>query len=300
MAVVPVERSQGEAGAEGDQQPEPTVRRTRWWGDALLIAWLLWLYDITTNLAPLRERAALQHGWSILRFEEALHVSWERPLDQWLAAHHTLALWLSDYYDNAHFVATVGVIVWLWWRRPGPYRRLRATLVVTNLIAFVVFWLYPTAPPRLLSGAHIADVVAASGAFGSWHSGGLSHDANQFAAMPSLHLAWAAWSALAVWLVFRHRSRWVALVWLHPALTLYAVLATGNHYLADTIAGLASVGVADVAVCIVQPRAHRWWDGRQRRRRRQPSGRIESMTSSTVTAPTKRSASSHTATLTRS
>jgi hypothetical protein len=29
-------------------------------------------------------------------------------------AHHTLSLIVSDYYDNAHFLITLGVAVWLW------------------------------------------------------------------------------------------------------------------------------------------------------------------------------------------
>jgi hypothetical protein len=300
MAVVPVHPGGGGTGTGNGEPPTPipALRRTRWWADLLLIVWLLWLYDMTTDLAPLRQSAAVAHGWSVFHLEATLHIGWERTLDHWLAAQHTVALWLSDYYDNAHFVVTLAVIAWLWWRHSGEYRAMRATLVVANLIAFVVFWWYPTAPPRLLAGAGIADVVAASGAFGSWHSGALASDANQFAAMPSLHLVWAAWCALAAWLVYRRRTRWAALAWAYPALTLFAVLATGNHYLLDTVAGLATLAVAYAVVRVAQPRLHERRD--QRRRRRQPSGRIESMTSSTVTAPTSRSASSQTATLTRS
>ena len=304
MAVAQHIGRRGGAAAGGGEAGTPVrVRRTRWWVDVAVIVWLLWVYDLTTDLAPVRQRAATGHGLAILHLERTLHLDPELTLDHWLGVHHTLALWLSTYYDNAHFVVTLAVIAWLWWRHPGPYRTMRATLVLSNLIAFVVFWAYPTAPPRLLPHAGIGDVVASSGAFGSWHSGGLASDANQLAAMPSLHLAWAAWCALAVWLVLRGRSRWAALVWLYPALTLFTVLATGNHYLADTVAGLATLAVAYLAVRLAEPRWQLWWAQRsplQRRRRRQPSGRMESMTSSTVTAPTSRSASSQTATLTRS
>ena len=43
------------------------------------------------------------------------------------------------------------------------------------------------------------DVVASTHAFGSWHTGALASHANQLAAMPSLHIAWAAWCTLALW-----------------------------------------------------------------------------------------------------
>ncbi len=100
---------------------------------------------------------------------------------------------LSYYYDNAHFIVTFGLLGWLWWKRADIYRPLRSTLVMINVIGLIVFWRYPVAPPRMLVGDGFTDVVASSHTIGSWHTGSLAADANQFAAMPSLHIAWAAW-----------------------------------------------------------------------------------------------------------
>jgi len=60
---------------------------------------------------------------------------------------------------------------------------------------------------------------------------------NLYAAMPSLHVAWAAWCAAAV--VAATRGRWRHLAWLYPAATTLVVLATANHFLLDAAAGLA-------------------------------------------------------------
>ena len=160
-----------------------------------MIVWLLWVYDAITNLAPLRLNVALRHARDVLHLERSLHLDPELSLDRWLAGHHTLGLILSDYYDNAHFIVTLGLLGYLWWRRPDLYRPLRNALVLVNVLAFIVFWRYPVAPPRMLDG--FTDVVASTGAFGSWHTGALASQANQLAAMPSLHMAWAAWCALA-------------------------------------------------------------------------------------------------------
>ncbi len=165
--------------------------RTRWWREALLIAWLAWVYDAINNLAPLRLGPALSHGREILSAEGSLGIAPERSLDQWLSSHHGLGLVVSDYYDNAHFVVTVAVLALLWWQGAALYRPLRNTLIAINLLAFVVFWLYPVAPPRMLGG--FTDVVATTHAIGSWHTGALASHANQLAAMPSLHIAWAVW-----------------------------------------------------------------------------------------------------------
>ncbi len=222
-----------------------SARRARWWIELLTVAWLCWLYDDVTELAPLRLHTALAHGRQILSAESALGIDPERALDHWLALHHTLGLVLSDYYDNAHFIVTLGLLGWLWWKRADIYRPLRSMLVLVNVLAFLVFWLFPVAPPRMLGG--FTDVVAQSGAFGSWHSGSLASHANQLAAMPSLHIAWALWCTLVVWRL--SRRVWLrALAVLYPCITGFAVLSTGNHYVFDIVAGALTLAAAVLLV----------------------------------------------------
>ncbi len=141
---------------------------------------------------------------------------------------------------------TLGLLGWLWYRRADIYRPLRNTLVAINVIGLAVFWLYPTAPPRLLAGSGFDDVVASTDALGGWHTGPLATVANQFAAMPSLHMAWAVWCSLVLWSI--SRRTWVrAVAVLYPCVTCVAVLATGNHYLLDVLAGVATAGLAVAA-----------------------------------------------------
>jgi hypothetical protein len=238
-------------------------RRARWWPEVLVIVWLCWAYDAVRNLSPLREQAAYAHARSILHLEQIGHLDPEATLNHWLAGQHTLAVWVSVYYDNAHFVVTLGIVGWLWWRHPTLYRPLRTSLVLTNVIALVVFWLYPTAPPRLLDPQRYVDVVSVTHAFGSWHSGTLATAANQLAALPSLHIAWAVWSALALWRIVGGRQhRWALLLWVYPAMTAAAVMATGNHWLLDVLTGLATLVLATV----IADRWQGWWTARQARR----------------------------------
>jgi hypothetical protein len=207
------------------------------------VAWLALLYDAVTGLAPLREALALHHGRAVLGLERSLDLDPELSFNHWLSGHHALGVIASYYYDNAHFVVTFGLLAWLWWRRADIYRPLRSSLVAINVLGLAVFWLYPVAPPRMLAGDGFTDVIASSHTFGSWHTGSLAADADQLAAMPSLHIAWAAWCALVLWRATDHRSvRGLAL--LYPCLTAIVVLATGNHYLLDVLAGLATFIVA--------------------------------------------------------
>jgi hypothetical protein len=242
-AVSSIDSPLGGSAAKADGAPRALPARSRWWIEALTIVWLCWIYDAVTNLAPLRLGPALAHGRDILSAETTLGIAPERSLDAWLAAHHTLGLVISDYYDNAHFIVTLGLLGYLWWRRADIYRPLRNALVLINVVAFVIFWRYPVAPPRMLGG--FTDVVASTHAFGSWHQGALASQANQLAAMPSLHLAWAAWCSVAVWRMTSSRPA-RALAVLYPLMTGFAVLATGNHYVLDIAGGLLLA-----AVCIL-------------------------------------------------
>jgi hypothetical protein len=226
------------------------VKRTPLWVEALVIVWLCWVYDAVSNLASLRLHAALAHALGVLRIERTLHLDPELTLNRWLAAHHTLGLVVSDYYDNAHFIVTLGLLGWVWYKRPDIYRPLRNALVTINLLGLLVFWLYPVAPPRMLLGAGFSDVVASTHAFGSWHTGALASAANQLAAMPSLHIAWAVWCSLVVWRITA-RTALRALALLYPCLTALAVLSTGNHFLADVLAGVATAGLAVLLVAVL-------------------------------------------------
>jgi hypothetical protein len=270
--VVGEDGSVGGADVIADEREAARVpARARWWVELLAIVWLLWLYDATTNLAPLRLSTALGNARGLLHVERVLHIAPELSLDRWLAGHHTLALVLSDYYDNAHFLVTLSLLGYLWWRRADIYRPLRNSLVLVNVIGFVVFWRFPVAPPRMLDG--FTDVVATTGAFGSWHSGSLAADANQVAAMPSLHMAWAAWCTVAAWRI--SRRRWVrALAVVYPCVTAFAVLATGNHFVLDIVAGLLvlalSVWIGDTPSRLVPRRL-----GSAVRRRRPGRGRAQ-------------------------
>jgi hypothetical protein len=233
------------AGLAGAGERAAVPARSRWWVELLAIGWLLFLYDAVNNLAPLRLSIALGNARGILHLERVLQIDPELSLDRWLAGHHTLGLVLSDYYDNAHFIVTLGILGWLWWKRADLYRPLRNSLVLVNVIGFVVFWLLPVAPPRMLDG--FTDVVASTHAFGSWHTGALASSANQLAAMPSLHMAWAGWCTIALWRMSERRAvRAVAV--LYPCLTALAVLATGNHFLLDIVGGLLVLALSVLLV----------------------------------------------------
>lgn len=223
------------------------TRRPHWAGELLVVAALLVVYDRVAALARVHVDIAVAHGRAVLALSP---IGFERGADHWLAGIRWLQAPASYYYDLAHIDVTLAVFLLCYWRAPAVYRRARNALLGINLVGLATFLLYPVAPPRLLPGAGFVDVVAHSGTWGAWEAGGgIADHANELASMPSLHAAWAIWVALTVTAM---TSRWWlrALAWAHVAATFVVVIVTGNHYVADVFAGIATT----VTVWVVVPR----------------------------------------------
>lgn len=204
-------------------------------GEVLVVGVLLVAYDHIKRVAHSRPIVAESHGRSLLRLERAAGLDIEGAFNRWLTAHHVVALAASYSYELLWWSTAIAVLVFAYWRCPELYRRMRNALVAINLLALVVFFAWPVMPPRLLPGAGFADSVADAG-FGSKHAGRLPAD--QYAAMPSLHVAWAVFTAWAIWIVSPRREVRAFAVLL-PVITTVDVMATGNHYLLDAVAGIA-------------------------------------------------------------
>jgi hypothetical protein len=235
-------------------------RRQQLWllVDLLIVAWLCWLFDATNNLAPVRQALAERNGNSVLDLERSLQFDPERALDAWLARHHTLSQVVVFWYENVHIAVTLAVFAWLWWRRDDLLGVMRWTLVIVNLIALAVFWSFPVAPPRMLSSGYV-DLVARVDHMPVWQFGATALDSNQLCSLPSLHIAWATWCSIAVW--HMTQRRWLrAITVVYPLLTTFAVMATGNHFLADAVTGGALTGAVFFALSRTPIRGWLGWE----------------------------------------
>lgn len=211
-------------------------RRPVWWQEIAIIAFGYWMYTLGRNAIPEQESIARRHGRSIQHLQDVLHLNWELSFNHFVADTEWLAQFLNYYYSTMHFIVTLSVMVWLFARRPHVYRGARTVLVTTTLLALLGFSLYPTAPPRLLPGFDYVDTVVKFHTWGSWADPDIAQHSNQYAAMPSLHIGWALWSGLAIFLCARRM--WVRILGLvHPATTLVVIVGTANHFILDAVAG---------------------------------------------------------------
>jgi hypothetical protein len=173
-----------------------------------------------------------------------LHLTGEPYLNHFATIHPVLAEAAGYYYGLAHFLVTPLVLAWLYLRRPAAFPRLRSALVLATAAASVMFWVWPAAPPRF-SVPGMTDILVTRDILGAAHPRGATGLVNLYAAMPSLHVAWAAWCALAFVTASRGRRR--RLAWLYPAVTTLVVLASANHFVLDAGGGLAVTGLGMLA-----------------------------------------------------
>jgi len=251
-----------DAGVTGGGQPGRPARvlRPAILGEVAVVLVLLRAYDMIRAHAEVRAQAALQNGWDLLHVERLLHIDFEPAVNRWTSLHHAVSLAASYWYQFFHISITLLVLLWCYWRRPASYRRARNALVLTNVFGLAFFLVYPAAPPRFLPGAGFVDAVARAG-FGTSHGGPVTAD--QYGAFPSLHLAWAVWTAVVAYRLVGHS--WLRRLWLgYPLITATVVIATGNHYLLDVFAGVL-ITLITLAISYHLPRSreyaltgHRW------------------------------------------
>ena len=208
-----------------------------------LLVWVAFYfaYNITRGLADRNVAAAFDNGEWIARTESRLGLLFEPSLQR---AFDTQAMTtvMSYTYWLSQFVVVGAALFWVYVRHHSHFAFFRNWLVVANLVGLVCYVVFPTAPPRMLSEWGFTDTLAASG---SIDHGSVGRLANQYAAMPSLHVMDAfIVGVILVAVVRRPAIRLLWLVW--PAWVAFAVMATGNHYWLDIAAGIV-IAVATAA-----------------------------------------------------
>jgi hypothetical protein len=196
------------------------------------------LYELGRHLVRHRAGLAFSDASTVLSLEGNLPIPSEAWVQTLLLHSRGLTRAANVFYVSVHFPATIAFLVWMWLRRPRAYTWARSVLVSVTLVALMLHVTFPLAPPRMLTG--FVDTMAVYGP--SAYGEGTETVTNQYAAMPSLHAAWALFVGIALVAVLRTRWRWLFL--LHPVLTILVVVGTANHYWLDVVAAGALILLA--------------------------------------------------------
>lgn len=258
--------------------------RTKVWKEISIMAVFYGIYSLTRNRFGSFEVGdndipmhAFNNAIKVIRIERALGLYHEESIQEWFLPYEWFLQLLNTFYGTAHFIVTITVFFVLFRRRKDVFPLYRNALAAMTGLAIIGFALFPLMPPRLLDepcppngfgGACIqhelrnyngattfgfVDTLEEFGGPWNFSEGPVAQASNQYAAMPSLHIGWASWVALGI--LPLARRRWVKLaVVLYPALTLFTIVVTGNHFWIDGVGGLVVLGLG----FWIGKRAHDW------------------------------------------
>ena len=150
--------------------------------------------------------SAQQHGLSILNFEALLWGGGQEAPEKWLEwriqrwflhgaeagdPRGWILSFLNRGYALVHLPGTVSFLAY-YYATASTHARfctVRRTMTLTNFMAFVIFILVPTMPPRLMPKEYgFVDSVSLEDAESVWMGGDF---VNLLAAMPSMHFGYA-------------------------------------------------------------------------------------------------------------
>lgn len=235
----------------------PADAGLKWWVEGGITIAFYIIYSMVRNqfgsaLGGDSLQESFDNAIRIIDIEKGIglyHEEWiQRTFLDWDAF---IVFW-NAFYGSFHFGVTIFAMVWLFLKFPQRYIFMRSTLAATTGVALIGFAFFPLMPPRLLAACaseygacalehEYVDTLVDPGGLWNFENGPMESISNQYAAMPSLHIAWATWCALALYPVLRRRWARVSIA-VYPFLTLFAIVVTANHYWFDAVGGLIALG----------------------------------------------------------
>jgi membrane-associated phospholipid phosphatase len=214
-------------------------RLPKGWGDlgrqVLILVGVDLAYTAVRGIADGEKTVAMANGEQVIQFEQSTHTLFEPQVQSFFLPTRWIIDLADQLYLNAQFSVALGFLVWLYLFRNESYNFVRNMFVIAMGLALVGYTLYPTAPPRLFPEEGFIDTINAFS--------GINHDSalaksfiNPYAAIPSMHCAFAVMIGATGALVCR--NRWSKAFWAFwPVLILWVVIVTGNHYWIDAVLG---------------------------------------------------------------
>ena len=200
-----------------------------------------WLYRLVRGLVDGRAATAFDNARELIAIEQDLGLFIEPSVHAWASSSALIGDTASWIYLNSHFAVTVAVLAYLYMFRNERFYFVRNMFMVAMGIALVGYLVYPTAPPRFMPEWGFTDSVAAF--TGVDASDDVNALFNPFAAVPSMHVAFALMVGLPM--ASMTRRRWAQVLWrAYPALITFVVVATANHWWLDAFLGALTAALA--------------------------------------------------------
>ncbi|QXC60763.1 phosphatase PAP2 family protein [Aquihabitans sp. G128] len=216
-----------------------------------LISGLYSVWRVARQLPLAQDEGAIERAHQIVRAERWLHLPTELSMQHFVLRHDVLARWTNTYYATVHVPALLAFLVWLYVRHRDHFPRWRNGLVILTGFCLVIRFVR-VAPPRFLPGYVDLSTRYGMNIYGPVGTG----VSDQFAAMPSIHVGWAAVVSFGIVAASPSRFRWLALF--HVVATMFVVMASGNHWWLDGLVAIALLGVGLLMDTAGRRLAARW------------------------------------------
>jgi hypothetical protein len=210
------------------------------------------IYTASRLLASDNVEHARGRAKALLEIEHTVRIDWEHAFNTFFVHHQTIALLGCYFYSTGHYIVTLAVLVWLYFKSRSAYLPARRALAVGTLTALVLYLMLPTAPPRLMTGMGYVDILSAHASQGWWGADasapkGMGDLTNQLAAFPSMHAGWSLWFAICV---FRNSRSWILRLFAvaDVLFTAFVIIGTANHWVLDAVVGWMVITASWVAV----------------------------------------------------
>ena len=233
------------------------------WIDAIrqlaLFAGAYYVYRIVRGLVDGQTGLAFENARTLVDVERSLGLFFEPGLQAWAKGEEWLLLFANWMYVNSHFVITTTFLIWLYIARNHAFYFVRNMFMVAMGLALVGYLAYPTAPPRFLPEWGFSDTVASFVGETAESSANVLY--NPFAAVPSMHVAFALMISIPAFVLIRNRvlkALWAA----YPAVVTLVVMVTANHFWLDAVLGALVAAIsayaARAAFARARPEAWAW------------------------------------------
>jgi hypothetical protein len=218
------------------------------WLDVLrqvsLFAAAYFAYRLARGLVAGDANVAFQHARDLISVERTLHVFVEPSVQAWASGSHLLIGVSSWLYVNAQTTVTLGALVYLYLCHNRSFYFVRNMFMIAMAIALVGYIVFPTAPPRFMPEYGFIDTVSdLTGVHVSHTSGLMTALVNPYAAVPSVHVAFALMVGWPLAKLSKHSV--VRILWLvYPFLIAFVIIATANHFIFDALLGALTAGAS--------------------------------------------------------
>src|SRR2546421_10198980 len=201
-------------------------------------------YRLVRGMVEGRATAAFQHAREGISIERTLHLFVEPTVQAWASGSNLVMESASWLYVNAQTSVTIAALLYVYLRHNRSFYFVRNMLMIAMAIALVGYTVFPTAPPRFMPEWGFIDSVAdLTGVKVSNTGGSLTAMFNPYAAVPSMHVAFAM---MIGWPLARLvRTPALRVVWLvYPFLMTFVIVVTANHFIVDALLGALTAGAA--------------------------------------------------------